>query len=100
MPIDFLAQETIIGRTLDDLEKYGSEGTGYLGKVVISKGERPVLGRRIRIDLARPHVILICGKRGYGKSYTMAVLLEEFARLPVALQNRITVIVIDTVGIF
>ncbi len=100
MAIDFSREETVIGRTFNDLEKYGSEGTGYLGKVVISKGERPVLGRRIRIDLAKPPMILICGKRGYGKSYTMAVLIEEFARLPVALQNRISIIVIDTVGIF
>jgi len=100
MAVAFPEEESVIGRSLSDIEKYGKEGTGYLGRVVISKGERPVLGRKILIDLARPHMILICGKRGYGKSYTMAVLLEEFARLPVALQNRIAVIVIDTVGIF
>jgi hypothetical protein len=100
MAVAFPEEESVIGRSFSDLEEYGKEGAGYLGRVVISKGERPVLGRKILIDLAKPHVILICGKRGYGKSYTMAVLLEEFARLPVALQNRIAVIVIDTVGIF
>lgn len=100
MPIDLAARESIVGRSQGQIEKHGAEGTGYLGKVVMSSGENPVLGRKIRIDLAEPHVILICGKRGYGKSYTMAVLLEEFARLPASLQNRISVIVIDTVGIF
>lgn len=96
----FQEEESVIGRSLSERERYGKEGTGYLGRVVLSRGERPVLGRKILIDLAKPHMILICGKRGYGKSYTMAVLIEEFARLPVALQNRIAVIVIDTVGIF
>jgi DNA helicase HerA-like ATPase len=100
MAIDLAAQESIVGRQQKDIDKYGAEGTGYIGKVVMSSGENPVLGRKIRMDLAEPHVVLICGKRGYGKSYTMAVLIEEFARLPMALQNRISVIVIDTVGIF
>jgi len=100
MSIDLSEKQSVVGRALPDLEKYGAEGTGYLGKVVMSSGENPVLGRKIRVDMAQPHVVLICGKRGYGKSYTMAVFLEEFARLPVALQNRISVIVIDTVGIF
>ncbi len=100
MPIDLASQESVVGRNADMLAKYGKEGTGYIGKVVMSSGENPVLGRKIRVDMTQPHVVLICGKRGYGKSYTMAVFLEEFARLPVAIQNRISVIVIDTVGIF
>jgi len=100
MAIDLSKHESVVGRAKSKLDKYGAEGTGYLGKVVMSSGENPVLGRKIRVDMAEPHVVLICGKRGYGKSYTMAVFLEEFARLPVALQNRISVIVIDTVGIF
>jgi len=33
-------------------------------------------------------------------SYTMSVFLEEFARLPVEVRQRISVITIDTVGIF
>ncbi len=92
--------ENLIGRSLKDLEKYKKEGTGYLGKVLMSSGERPVLGSKILIDLAKPHLVLICGKRGYGKSYTMAVLLEEMARVSPAVRQRLSVIVIDTVGIF
>ena len=63
----FLEEDTIVGRELQDLEKYASKGTGFLGKVVMSAGEKPVLGRKVLIDLARPHLILICGKRGGGK---------------------------------
>lgn len=92
--------ESVVGRSLNDLEKYKTEGTGYFGKVLMSSGERPVLGSKLLVDLAKPHLILVCGKRGCGKSYTMAVLLEEMARLPLVVRQRLSVIVIDTVGIF
>lgn len=63
----FSEEPAILGRDLNDLEKYGSKGTAYLGKVVMSAGERPVLGRKVLVDLSRPHLMLICGKRGGGK---------------------------------
>jgi len=100
MAIDLGKQKSIVGRSLSDKEKYGFEGSGYIGKVLMSKGERPVLGRQIFMDMAKPHLVLVCGKRGGGKSYTMAVMMEEFARLPEAVKQRISVIAIDTVGIF
>ncbi len=90
----------MLGRDLGDLEKYGSDGTAYFGKVVMSSGERPVLGRKVLVDVARPHLMLICGKRGGGKSYSLAVLMEEMARLDPTIKNRISTITIDTVGIF
>lgn len=93
-------KKSVIGRSASDIEKYGERGTAYLGKVVMSAGEMPVLGRKILVDIAKPHVVLICGKRGGGKSYAMAVLLEEFARQPPEIKHRISVIAIDTVGIF
>ncbi len=91
---------SIIGRSLADIDKYGSDGTAYIGKVVMSTGQRPVLGRKVMCDLAKPHVVLICGKRGAGKSYSMAVFVEEFARQPFNIKKRLAAIVIDTVGIF
>ena len=95
-----LGKDSIIGRSLDDIEKYGDKGTAYLGKIVMSTGEKPVLGRKILCDVAKPHLVLICGKRGGGKSYTMAVVLEEFARQPFEIKQRLSAVVIDTVGIF
>ena len=100
MTINLSDKKSIVGRSPKDIEKYGFDGSGYIGKVLMSKGEKPVLGRKIFMDMTRPHLVLVCGKRGGGKSYTMAVLLEEFARLPFSVKNRISVITIDTVGIF
>lgn len=92
--------KSVLGRSERKIAKYGDKGTAYIGKVVMSSGENPVLGRKVLIDIAEPHVILICGKRGGGKSYSLAVLLEELARQPPDIRARISVIAIDTVGIF
>ena len=100
MSLEMVNKSSVVGRSAKDIEKYGDKGTAYFGKSLLSTGEKPVLGRKILVDLAKPHVMLICGKRGQGKSYSMAVLIEEFARQPVAIRKRLSVIVIDTVGIF
>ncbi len=52
-------------------------------------------GRAVACDIDRPHVGLIVGKRGYGKSYTLGVLAEELATTP-----PVTPIVIDPMGVF
>lgn len=93
-------EQSVLGRSESKIEKYGSKGTAYIGKTVLSAGQKPVLGRKILLDIAEPHVVLICGKRGGGKSFSMAVFLEEFARQPFEIRQRISVIAIDTVGIF
>ncbi|MFA5357488.1 MAG: ATP-binding protein [archaeon] len=97
---EFSGESAVLGRDLKDLEKYGSKGTAYLGKVILSSGEQPVLGRRVVVDLAKPHLMLICGKRGSGKSYSLVVLMEEMARLDASIRSRVAAIAIDTVGIF
>jgi hypothetical protein len=56
------------------------------------------MGSHVQMDALRPHAILICGKRGYGKSYTMGTLIEELALLPANI--NIAILVIDTMGIF
>jgi uncharacterized protein len=58
------------------------------------------LGASLYVDVSTPHVVLIAGKRGYGKSYTMGVFFEEFTRLPKPVRNNYSCIVIDTLGIF
>ena len=93
-------KSSVVGRGEDDIERYGEKATAYFGKSVLSSGQKPVLGRKLLIDVAKPHLILICGKRGAGKSYSLAVLIEEFSRQPVEIRQRIGVVVIDTVGIF
>ena len=98
--VDFAAKNTVVGRNAHDLAKYKEEGTAYIGKVVMSSGENPVLGRKVLMDVSRPHVVLVCGKRGGGKSFSLGVMIEEFARLSPELKKRISVIVVDMVGIF
>ncbi|MEM4258353.1 MAG: ATP-binding protein [Candidatus Thermoplasmatota archaeon] len=58
------------------------------------------LGANVYIDVLRPHVILICGKRGYGKSYTIGVFLEELERLDTEVKENLGIVVFDTLGIF
>ena len=57
-------------------------------------------GAAVYLDALKPHAILICGKRGYGKSYTMGCMLEELALLEPAIKKRLASLVIDTMGIF
>lgn len=98
--VNFQDEIQVVGREEDDIVKHGSAGTGFLGRIVMSAGEHPVLGRKVLVDVAKPHLMLICGKRGSGKSYGMAVVLEELARQAPEIQRRLSVIAIDTVGIF
>lgn len=50
--------------------------------------------------MARPHVLLVCGKRGTGKSYTAGIVAEEIAGLPPEVKENLSVIMIDTMGIY
>lgn len=57
-------------------------------------------GAIVEMDVTIPHATLICGKRGYGKSYTLGVLIEEISLLDEKIRDNLSVIVIDTLGIF
>ena len=75
----------------------GEGGLLLLGRYLALDGST---GAPVYLDVLKPHAILICGKRGYGKSYTMGTLVEEFAGLPYAMKKNFSVIVVDTMGIF
>lgn len=92
--------EIIVGRRKEDLEEFGSKCTGYIGKHIVGKGEEAHLTNPILLDFLRPHVILITGKRGEGKSYSAGVIAEEIALLPEEFRKNLTVIMIDTMGIY
>jgi DNA helicase HerA-like ATPase len=81
------------------LGRRGKTGTGVLniGRYYALDGS---LGASVYLDALRPHMIFICGKRGYGKSYTIGVFLEEIAELDIAIQKNLAVVVLDTLGIF
>jgi len=52
------------------------------------------------MDVARSHVILVAGKRGSGKSYTLGVIAEELASLPEGVNKNIAPLIFDTMGIY
>jgi hypothetical protein len=92
--------ETIVGRSRDDFEKYQTQGSGYIGKHIVGTGEDAHLTTKVMFDLLRPHMILITGKRGTGKSYLGGLLVEEFCQLPDEVRKNMAVVMIDTMGIF
>jgi len=92
--------ETVVGRSREDLGKYGNEFAGFVGKHIVGTGEDAHLTTPVLLDMLKPHVILITGKRGTGKSYIAGVIAEELALLPEAHQKNMAVVFIDTMGIF
>jgi DNA helicase HerA-like ATPase len=93
-------ENIIVGRDEKDLKKYKDTGTAFLGMHIVGQGEEAHLTNPIVMDVSRPHVILICGKRGTGKSYTGGIVAEEISKLPDDVKNNLTVVMIDTMGIY
>ncbi|MBI2005424.1 MAG: DUF87 domain-containing protein, partial [Candidatus Aenigmarchaeota archaeon] len=90
-----IVTETIVGRTKEDYEKFGNKATGYIGKHIVGTGEDAHLTTKVYIDLLKPHVILVAGKRGSGKSYSASVILEEFLSLPEEFRQKMAFVVFD-----
>jgi len=95
-----MSYKIIIGRNEDDKKKLGDTGLVYIGKGYVKMGQYTSLSNKIFMDVARSHVILVAGKRGSGKSYTLGVLTEELANLPKEVSQNIASIIFDTMGIY
>ncbi|MBR9692853.1 ATP-binding protein [Candidatus Woesearchaeota archaeon] len=95
-----MAYDIVVGRNKSDLKKYGTEGTIYLGKHYVKMGRTTSLSNKVYLDMIRSHVVFVCGKRGGGKSYTMGVIAEGMADLPDHIRNNISIIMLDTMGIY
>ena len=63
-------------------------------------GQYTSLSNRILMDVARSHVVLVAGKRGSGKSYTLGVIAEELSNLPKEASENIASLIFDTMGIY
>lgn len=66
--------------------------TAALGSFLARDGSA---GADVALDLDRPHVSLLAGKRGSGKSYTLGVIAEG-----IAAAAGVTGVVIDPMGVF
>ncbi len=92
--------DIIIGRDSDDLKKFGKLGTVFIGRQYVKMGQTNSLSNPVYLDVARSHVVFICGKRGSGKSYTMGVIAEAIANMPEEVSSNLAVVMLDTMGIY
>jgi uncharacterized protein len=95
-----MAYDIIIGRNKSDKKEFGDKGLMYLGKGYVKMGNYTSISNKIWLDVVRSHVILISGKRGSGKSYSIGVLAEEISKLPDEVRKNIAPLIFDTMGIF
>jgi len=95
-----MTYKVIIGRNDDDKKRLGEKGLIYIGKGYVKMGQYTSLSNKLYMDVARSHVILVAGKRGSGKSYTLGVLTEELASLEKEVSQNIASIIFDTMGIY
>ncbi len=95
-----MIEKIIIGRDPADLKDYGESGTAYIAKHVVGSGEQLHLTNPVFMDVARPHIVLVCGKRGTGKSYSAGIIAEEISLLPPEVRNNLAVLIFDTMGIY
>lgn len=90
---DLMSKQYVLGRNTGE----DDDGVLRIGRFFTLDSS---LGASVSVDVLHPHVILICGKRGYGKSYTMGVFIEEIAKLDKKLREHLSVVIIDTLGVF
>jgi len=90
----------VIGRDEADKKRFGEQGTIFLGKGYVKMGETTSLSNNIFLDVLRSHVIMVSGKRGSGKSYSLSVISEEMSKLPENVKKNLSVLIFDTMGIF
>jgi len=92
--------DIVLGRDDSEKESLGQEGLVFLGRLYVNMGNTTSLSNNVYLDVAKSHVILVCGKRGSGKSYTLSVIAEEIANLPAEVKQNMAVVIFDTMGIF
>jgi hypothetical protein len=92
--------DIIIGRSEADKQKFGNQGVILVGKHYVKMGATTSLSNPVFLDVLRSHVVFVCGKRGGGKSYTMGVLAEGISDLPEEIKQNLSIILLDTMGIY
>jgi uncharacterized protein len=95
-----MVYDIVIGRDSADKEKFGDKGLVFIGKGYVKMGNYTSLSNKIWLDIARSHVILVAGKRGSGKSYTLGAIAEGISDLSGEAARNIAPLIFDTMGIF
>ncbi|MFA6887954.1 MAG: DUF87 domain-containing protein [Candidatus Woesearchaeota archaeon] len=92
--------DLIIGRDQKDREKFGTKGAIFLGKQYVTMGQTTSVSNDVYMDMVRSHVVLVAGKRGSGKSYTLGVIAEGMADLEPDIKQNLSIILLDTMGVY
>jgi len=92
--------DIIIGRDENSKKKLGDKGLIFLGKSYVKMGQTTSLSNNVYLDVATSHTILVSGKKGSGKSYSLSVIAEEMANLPKEVNKNISILLLDTMGVF
>ncbi|MEM5820700.1 MAG: ATP-binding protein [Candidatus Aenigmatarchaeota archaeon] len=92
--------ETIIGRSEEEKKKLGIKGAGYIGRHLVIGEYDWQLTTKVYFDFTKSHVVLICGKRGSGKSYSSGVIIEEFCQLEDEIRKKSAMVILDPMGIY
>ncbi|MEM4330827.1 MAG: ATP-binding protein [Candidatus Pacearchaeota archaeon] len=95
-----MAFDIIIGRNVEENKLFGSKALAFLGKTYVRMGNYISLSNKIYLDISRSHVILVAGKRGSGKSYTLGAIAESIGEKEKEDELNISSIIFDTMGIF
>ena len=86
-------------------EKIDKESLIFLGKVLEHTPVNDYFGFNVWLDVSYPYVILVPGRRGTGKSYTLGIFAEGLALTredaPITTKTKgHSVVIIDTLGQF
>jgi DNA helicase HerA-like ATPase len=87
-----------VGRSEEDQEEHGLNGTGMVGKHLVGENEEAHKANPVYFDVAKPHVVGVFGKRGTGKSYSMGTIAEEIHTADIS--ENLSTIIIDPMGIY
>ncbi len=95
MPFDI-----IVGRNEGDNKILGKRGLAYIGKSYVNMENYTSLSNPMYLDISRSHVLMVAGKRGSGKSYTLGVISEAISEMQGSQDLNISSLIFDTMGIF
>lgn len=90
----------IVGRGESDNKVLGMKGLAYIGKSYVNMENYTSLSNPIYMDISRSHVLLVAGKRGSGKSYTLGVISEAISEMQGEQDLNIASLIFDTMGIY
>ncbi|MFW9968055.1 MAG: ATP-binding protein, partial [Candidatus Thorarchaeota archaeon] len=104
-PLDLLVDMgsgVVLGRSASFHAKYQRAGLGMIGAVTETSDDvlTSLFGMPVLLDFVSPHVMLVAGKRGSGKSYTLGIITEELALAMERREIEVAGVVIDTVDVF